>query len=770
MALTFGCGDDVGPMGTDSAVDAGDAGADTGFIPAPPALPAPMNATPCPDGWRERTLEAEAVACEPYATDAPSDCGPFEAHFPGTSGCVGIGAGCPAGQFPDVPAGASALYVAEGATGGDGTLAAPFGMIREAALVARSGDVIAVGKGSYTDEITLRSGVELRGACAAETVITSASAVAVAGVVNVSSADVVIRDLRIADAARSGLVVDGGSATVEGVIIEDATVAGVRVMDSGSVTITDAIVRGTRVAASDPRSGSGLVAESGATLVMERMFVDDNRARGVSAVGAGVTLSVVDSEVSRSGALGIVTENGANATIERVYGAMNAVVGIVSGGAETSVALTHVVLRGTEGMGLAAVMGGALLLSKSAIESSDQYGVLADDGGASVDLEDVAILATRADFVPQGRAIFAAIDATVTARRVLAHRSKQNAVSLSGPSVSFVAEDLTIIDTEVQPDDLTHGRGLSMEGGARAELDRVWIDRSREAAIIAISDDTFLDAEDLTITGTLPRDADDRFGRGLVVEYGADAEVRRALIADNLDAAVYVNQPNTSLLLEDAVIRDTGPELSSSVRGLGVEVIRGAAMTMRRVEILRSREVGIIVASRSSIDIQDVRILDTAPSEWDGAYGRGFNIQVDSTATGRGLTIERCGEAGLMAAGGGVVVDLSDVLIRDVTRVTCSREGRCQDGFGMGLGVYEGSRATLTDFVIERAATCGVQVDGADLDLSRGTVSSSTIGACVGSADFDLARLQNEVVYVDNDTNVDATRLPVPDIIDTPGE
>jgi hypothetical protein len=412
-------------------------------------------------------------------------------------------------------------------------------------------------------------------------------------------------------------------------------------------------------------------------------------------------------------------------------------------------------------------MGGAVELSKSIVESSDQYGALVDSGGASMNLEDVAILDTRADFVPQGRALFVSVDGAATLRRVLSLRSVQNAISLAGPAVSLVGEDLTIIDTQAQPDDLTHGRGLMMEGGARAEIDRMWIDRSREAAIIAIHDDTFLDVEDLTITNTLPRDADSRFGRGLVVEYGSDAEVRRALIADNLDAAVYVNQPSTSLLLEDAVVRDTGSEVSSTSRGRGMEVILGASTTLHRVDVIRNREVGVLVSSGSSLSFEDLRILDTAPSEWDGDHGRAFSVQLDSTVNGRGLLIERCAEVGFASAGDGVVVDLADVVIRDVARVACTREGTCEDGFGMALGAYVGARVTASHFLIERAATCGVQIDAAGLDLSHGVVASSVIGACVGSPDFDLDRIQDDVEYVDNESSVDTTSLPVPDFIES---
>jgi len=764
LMVLSGCGDDgaaVTPDAstpTDAAVDAG--GGDASFVPAPPAQPAPVDATPCPVGWRERPLEGAAVVCEPYAGEDPSECGPYEAHFPGGEGCEVIGAACPGGQFPDVPTTAVAIYVAEGATGGDGTIGAPFGTVREAAVIARSGAVIVVGKGSYTEEITLRGGVELRGACAAETVITSASAVGLAGVITVTSAEVVLRDLRIEGAARAGLLVDGGSVRAEGVIFDDNSAAGVRITDGGQLVMENCVVRGTRPSATDPFSGSGIDADRRGTVAASRVVIQGNHADGVAArFDAVVDLS--DVVISASGGRGIIAARGARITGVRVYLHGNGSVAVL-GELEARVELTHVVVRDTSGRGLMARDGGAVLATKGLIERSEEIAVRSQGEGSELTLEDTAVLATRAGSAPVGRGLDVGSGASATVRRLLVSQAIESGISVGGGSLH--AEDLTVVETLARPSDLTHGRALMMQGAAQVQLTRARFESSREAAVIAIQDGTLLVAEDLTITNTLPRESDDRFGRALVVEYGAHAEIRRALLEDSFDAAVYVNELGASLTLEDTVIRDVASERSSGGRGRGAEVLRGAAVSMTRVEISHSRELGILVSNGSSLEFEDLRVLDTAPSEWDGAAGRGVTIQVASTATGRGLTVERCFEVGVVVAGD-ATLDASDVVIRDVARVVCTRDGPCQAGFGMGLGVYVDSVAAVSDFQIEGAATCGVQVDASGLDLTRGVVSSCVIGACVDSPGFDLVRLQNDVQYVDNETNVDATRLPVPAII-----
>ena len=66
-----------------------------------------------------------------------------------------------------------------------------------------------------------------------------------------------------------------------------------------------------------------------------------------------------------------------------------------------------------------------------------------------------------------------------------------------------------------------------------------------------------------------------------------------------------------------------------------------------------------------------------------------------------------------------------------------------------------------------RTASGRVQLAlGGTIDLRLGVISRSPIALNVQTEGFDLTRLQDRVVFLDNEINLDATAIPIPD----PGE
>ena len=49
------------------------------------------------------------------------------------------------------------------------------------------------------------------------------------------------------------------------------------------------------------------------------------------------------------------------------------------------------------------------------------------------------------------------------------------------------------------------------------------------------------------------------------------------------------------------------------------------------------------------------------------------------------------------------------------------------------------------------------------VDLAEGEVRENPLGGCLQVEGYDLARLMTDVRFIDNDLNLDATSLPVPD-------
>jgi hypothetical protein len=63
----------------------------------------------------------------------------------------------------------------------------------------------------------------------------------------------------------------------------------------------------------------------------------------------------------------------------------------------------------------------------------------------------------------------------------------------------------------------------------------------------------------------------------------------------------------------------------------------------------------------------------------------------------------------------------------------------------------------------EDRAVLYVQIaEGGQLDLANGRVRGHPIAACVQADGYDLGRLSDDVVYEDNDSNIQTTNLPVP--------
>jgi len=87
---------------------------------------------------------------------------------------------------------------------------------------------------------------------------------------------------------------------------------------------------------------------------------------------------------------------------------------------------------------------------------------------------------------------------------------------------------------------------------------------------------------------------------------------------------------------------------------------------------------------------------------------------------------------------------------------------------GVGVSALS-SRLALTDFEVRNAQTCGIFLSLArdsrappEVDLIRGEVSGSMIGACVQIDGYALERLTEDVDCVDNGVNLDSTGLRCP--------
>jgi len=533
-------------------------------------------------------------------------------------------------------------------------MAAPFATLGDVPwLTLAEGTTVALSKGSFDGTLPLEAGIEVVGACAAETVLTGVD-FPVPGVISVTSAGTpaVVRNLTVRGAGQSGADVERGrSLTLRGVFFDS--------VESPAIDAT----------------------ESGTEVVLEEVVIRDTQGAPPLAAFRGAR----DARLSGSRVLfvgnGVILGFGAEVVLEDATLDMQ--------GQETALSVEH---------------GSRADLSRALVTDSVDLGVFVEGAESHAALTDAVVRGTRPFPGEQGlHAVYVGAGSELELTRTLLANNTRMGLFVGGAGTLATVTDTVIAATQPSPDGL-FGRGSEVKGGARMEANRLVLEGNHEVAFVIDQPETIVTLTDSLISGTQPRPGDGQGGWGLQIADGAFLDATRFVARDNAGVAMLVATAETRVVLTDTLIRETS--------GRGIQGSEGAAVTATRLEVDGADLTAILIGSDASIE-------------------------------------------------------LSDVSVRDV-RAQCSGPSCPATPYGYGVATISGT-ATLSSFRIEGAQTCGVLVDVLDLvsgapgmDLERGTVSNSAIGACVQVPDYDIGRLSDRVVYRDNDVNLDTTSLPLP--------
>ena len=666
--------------GADGGADV-DAGAPDGATPGPniPWLAegeppvAPPVLTPCPSGWRE-TTDDDGTVCEPYPAGGAPSCAPGEAFFPGDGACTVVGTPCPSGDFADGLADdGSVVFVREGATGGDGSRASPYGSLAEVALsTIGDGRTLALARGSYEGTLPLRAGARVVGACASSTIVVGPSA-PVASVVTVTSAGTpaLVRDLTIRPTGQPGVVLEGAGRQIEleSVVIEHAT-AYALYASAGAVITAHELVATDGEATTGGILGVAAVADGGATLAISRASFERARSAAVIASGPGTSVSLED------------------ALVRDVEGQE---------------------IDGDFGRGLVAESGADVVFERVVIERTHDAGLAITDVGTTV--------ALRASIVRDGL----------------------------GTAATGYAGD-----------------GASVADGGHLEVRRSLFERNPSVGILATGAGASADIEDVVVRDGMS-DAEGLGGGGVISERGAQLTATRLVVARTVLIGLAVFGPGATMSLVDTRIRDSRPRESDGMFGRALANEGVAVLDLTRVIVDGSTELGLGVSDPGGVvTATDFLIRDIESTPVDGELGRGINLQDGATGTFERVVVRDTRDVGISGIDSEMTFD--DLVVEDTTERACVTTTCADLPFGHGIVVTRGAM-TFRGFAVHRAAVCGVMVAEGMLDLERGEVSGSRIGACVQVPGYDLSRLSDEVRYFDNGINLDSTTLPVPTIV-----
>jgi len=648
----------------------------------------------------------------------------------------------------------------------------------------RNVTVIAQQRGAQVDngEALVIEGVVFEGAEGFAVFATGAGT-------DLTISDSVIRDTRpLADDTFGRALSAQSGARVEAtrLVVAGGHDAGIFVSNPATaVTLSDVVVRDVQPLVSTGGRGRGIETQDGAALTATRLLVSGNREYGVTVLsGSSADLAhtvVRDTETDESSGMfgvGILVWAGARLTASQSTLTTNHSAGLWVGGDGTQAALTDVVVRDTlpsatvggDGRGIDVRSGARLDATRLLLVGNRGVGLIVDEAGTEAALADVIVRDTLpgASDADNGQGIVVQEGASLEVTRLLAVNNNVAGVAANGAGASARVTDAIVEGTLAPPGEFGFGAGVYSGMGALLVAERLLVVRCQRIGALAIISGE-MDVTDGAIVDTVPAHEDDEWGDGMVASVGSRLSATRVLVQDSKRSGI--NAWDSVLTLTDVVIRGTHPAPAAVKMTRALSLGTRARASADRLLIDDTAGAGILaLQDETEIVLRDVRVRDTREDGVDSFSGFGILAWGFARVTGGGVVVERAQAFGVLVLREGTL-DLERVAIRGVVASGCAETTCTEAPAGHGVGVVSGA-VRLSDFSVEEAAYCGVFVGSVEgeaapsLDLSRGVVSRSTIGACIQNPDYDLQRLTDGVEYRDNVTNLDARALDVPDLQD----
>jgi hypothetical protein len=353
---------------------------------------------------------------------------------------------------------------------------------------------------------------------------------------------------------------------------------------------------------------------------------------------------------------------------------------------------------------------------------------------------------------------------TLTLERAIIESTRDSGIFVGGG-------ELTLRDTLIrgvrETREGTFGRGLHLEAAGRLVAERVTVDDCRELGIYGSTEGSTMELRDVVVRRTHARSADDIGGRGVQLQWGIAASIERAVIDDNEGFGLFVATDGTTVTVTDTRITNTRQN-SVDHSGRGAEVLLGAQLDLERVELANNIDIGYFV-SGSTTNVRDLAILRTQPQVDTGWYGRGLLATgAAASVNGQRVHIADNTELGIYVDEGELTLD--EVRVERTVRQPCFADCMGKTG-GIGLFVIDRGTATLTNFLLADNDLAGLAIhdEGSRAPLSDGMIVGHPVA--IYSSEDTTAALEDltGVELIDNQRNVDGTALPIPDV-SLPGE
>lgn len=395
---------------------------------------------------------------------------------------------------------------------------------------------------SFNRAVTVRAGGSL---ALSDVVVSEAHGLAILVMGGALDAErLVVRDVMpdsFGDLGR-GLLVQAATATVRSGVFERTTeLAVVALGAEATVALEDVAILDTRIGSLG--IGRGLTATEGARLTAERTIVEGSREAG--AVADGAALELRDSLIRGTGpgptdelGLGLVAQRGATVTLERVWVREALRAGLQIADPGTGLTAADVLVESVApqradallGRGVTVALGAQLEADRLLVRRTADSGIAILNPETSASLRDVVVRDTALGDMEISRSLVVGLGARATVDRVDVAGAREVGVLVSDSTLA--GTDLWVRDTEDETTPGLLGHGLHVVS-SEVTLERVLLARNRGAGLLAGLAGTTVVLRDLTVRDTRERacagDACAGFGAGIGVTSleGASIDLER---------------------------------------------------------------------------------------------------------------------------------------------------------------------------------------------------------------------------------------------------
>jgi hypothetical protein len=323
--------------------------------------------------------------------------------------------------------------------------------------------------------------------------------------------------------------------------------------------------------------------------------------------------------------------------------------------------------------------------------------------------------------------------------------NEEGGVHVIGSGTSATLANIVLRDNDTGPSSI--GDGILVDEGGYLALDRASMTGSQQHGVFVNGADSELAATDLRIAQTRASDSGER-GWALRAQDGARVRVQRASFEDSNELGVFARGGSTNVTLEDTAVVRTAAA-ADGTDGFGIVAFDGAELSLERGSVTESHDVGILASdSGTSVSLLDVRVSSTAASP-DGTRGFGAAAQDGASLSMGRVEVSESSDVGVLVAD--ATATLVDVRVTGVVERPCLSRGDCPGSAtwrsGMGVVTVNGSQLSATSLHVESAAACGMLVsaspvggEGASdmsLELALSGVYRNAVGLCLQVSGID---------------------------------